>query len=353
MTISIHAKIIGLVLAAVLSSLAVGCGVKEFDDPSAAVGTRTDEIRMVSNSDQPTPITPLNSPIRENEASFSHDGHTVYFQRGPLETSDIYVSHLSGNFEDMKWSEPEPLPAPINTPFSEVEPKISLDGKRLYFQSNRPGGKGGLDIWVSELGEDGLWQKPVSLPFPINTEFNDHCLYFDDPINEDSAYLASNRPGTLGRNDLWYTRKVNGVWTTPVNLGPNINSPGNEHMAMLDPLDSNRLVVTSNRLGTLGGEDQWISLRQPDSSCASAPCWGPLINLGAPWNSPSDDRCGDWTMKRGSGQMNRSTNARGLGSELYFVFASNRPDPPTNPTGRGNLDHYFVRWETVLESLGF
>jgi WD40 repeat protein len=300
----------------------------------------------ISADDEPTPITSLNSPFRDNEASFTHDGHTVYFAcHGRFSSApaaaDICVSHLTGTFENMQWSEPEPVPFPITTTdFNEQEPKISLDGKRLYFQSNRPGGKGGLDVWVSERGPSGEWQDPVSLPFPINTAFNDHCLYFDDMVHEDSAYLASNRPGTLGGNDLWYTVKIGGEWTAPVNLGPNINSPGNDHMAMVGP--DGRLWVTSNRAGTMGGEDQWVSERDANGN------WGPLRNLGAPWNSPSDDRCGDWTFKRGMGQMKRSDKAGGLGSEIYFVFASSRPEAP----GAGNLDNYYVRFGAVLESLG-
>jgi hypothetical protein len=318
-----------------------------------AGGTGVQAMEPAPESDSaPHAIDPLNSPFKETEASFTHDGHTVYFacygRFGSAPTAaDICVSHLTGKFEDMQWSEPELVPFSL-TEFNEQEPKISLDGKRLYFQSNRPGGKGGLDVWVSERGPSGEWQDPVSLPFPINTPFNDHCLYFDDPVNENSAYLASNRPGTLGGNDLWYTRKIDGEWTTPVNLGPNINSKDNDHMAMVGP--DGRLWVTSNRAGTMGGEDQWVSERQPDSSCGSPPCWGPLINLGAPWNSPSDDRCGDWTFKTGMGQIERSDNAGGLGSEIYFVFSSSRPEAPAS--GAGNLDNYFVRFDAVLQSLG-
>jgi hypothetical protein len=303
----------------------------------------------VSADDELHPIDPLNSSFKENEASFTHDGHTVYFacygRFGSAPTgADICVSHLTGRFEDMQWSEPEPVPFPITTQFNEQEPKISLDGKRLYFQSNRPGGKGGVDVWVSERGPSGEWQDPVSLPFPINTPFNDHCFYFDDMVHEDSGYLASNRPGTLGGNDMWYTEKIDGHWTTPVNLGPNINSPRNDHMAMVGP--DGRLWVTSDRAGTMGGEDQWVSEIDADGG------WGPLRNIGAPWNSPSDDRCGDWTFKRGMGQMRRSDNAGGPGSEIYFVFSSSRPEAPTIPSGAGNLDNYYVRFDAVLESLG-
>lgn len=309
---------------------------------------------MKSGVDTLQPITALNSPFKDNEASFTQDGHTVYFacygRFGSAPTAaDICVSHLTGQFEDMRWSEPELVPSPITTEFNEQEPKISLNGTRLYFQSNRPGGLGGVDVYYSDF-VDGEWQKPVNLGAPINTVFNDHCLYFedmrayDDLEREAVAYLASNRPGTFGGNDLWISRRVNGVFQTPVNLGPQINSAANDHMAMLGP--DGRLWVTSNRVGTMGGEDQWVSERDANGD------WGALRNLGAPWNSASDDRCGDWTLKAGMGQTERSENAVGVGSEIYFVFSSSRPEPPTSPSGSGNLDNYFVRFDAVLEALG-
>jgi hypothetical protein len=378
MTISIHAMT-RAALAAVLSSLVVGCGVKEFDDPSAAVGTRTAEIQIMSNSDQPTPITPelgedgqwkepeslevkaadndlhelsaLNQ-VSDNEVSFSHDGHTAYWAcygrfGSPPNNADICTAHLTGKFEDQQWSEAERLPEPINSPFNDREPKISMDGTHLWFQSDRPTGHGGFDVWVVYRNEDGSWGTPENLPFPINTPFNDHCLYFTDPLTETDAYMASNRPGTYGSNDLWHVTRdpETGLWSTPVNMGPNINSAGNEHMAMLDPLDPNRLIVTADRAGGMGGEDQWISFKQPDGS------WGPLKNLGSPWNTPSHDRCGDWNMTRGMGQTMRSDNSNGFGSELYFVFASGRP-LPAGPSAVVGLKNYYVRWDAVLQSLG-
>ena len=277
------------------------------------------------------PIAALNTPFRENEANFSQDGRTVYFACGegaPSPASpDICVSHLTGDFEDADWSEPELLPFPINTPFAEREPMITKDGRHLYFHSNRPGGFGGLDIYVSEMGPDGEWQTPVNLGAPINTRFNDHCFYFVDMETEDEAYMASDRPeGRIGGTDIWHTRKVDGVWTEPENLGPNINSAGaGTHMAIVGP-DGRLWVTASRRADSLGEEDQYVSERDANGD------WGPLRNLGAPMNTTSNDRCGDFTR-----------------DGKFFVFSSNFPE---QNAPRGNQDIYFVNFDDLLKSLG-
>ena len=81
------------------------------------------------------PIAALNSPFRENEATFSADGETVYFAcfGRSAGSPDICVSHLTGEFEDADWSEPELVPS-LSTPFNEQEPMLTLDGRHLYFQ---------------------------------------------------------------------------------------------------------------------------------------------------------------------------------------------------------------------------
>src|SRR5688572_24993946 len=90
-------------------------------------------------------VNAVNTTNLEHEASFTQDGHTMYFnctgRRADDGGGDICVSRLIGNFEDGRWTEPEVVPA-ISTQFREAEPKISRNGKRLFFQSNRPGGFG-------------------------------------------------------------------------------------------------------------------------------------------------------------------------------------------------------------------
>jgi hypothetical protein len=304
-------------------------------------------------------VNAVNTTNLEHEASFTQDGHTMYFnctgRRAGDGGGDICVSRLIGNFEDGRWTKPEVVPA-ISTQFREAEPKISRNGKRLFFQSDRPGGFGGTDVYYSDL-VDGAWQTPVNLGPPINTPFNDHCLYFedmrayDDLDLETDVYLASNRrdrldpldpsKNTMGGNDMWISHRKDGVYSTPVNLGPTINSGANDHMAMVGP--DGRLWVTTDavRPGALGGEDMYLSTRQADGS------WGPLVNMGPSFNTKKDDRCADFVMGTGHGAMERDDDAstHAKGNVIYAVYASTDREG-----GMGNRDLWYFRLDDLLRA---
>jgi hypothetical protein len=311
-------------------------------------------------------INAVNTALPEHEASFTQDGHTMYFRcddpNDPQRGNDICVSRLIGNFEDGRWTDPERLPYPINTEFGDHEPKISRNGKRLFFQSDRlePGdldGRRDADVYYSDL-VDGEWQTPVRLPAPINTEFNDHCMYFDDMRAYDDldletdVYLASNRvdpldpldpsKNTMGGNDMWLSHRKNGEYSEPVNLGPNINSRFNDHMAMVGP-DGKLWVTTTdpNRPGAMGGEDMYRSSRQADGS------WGPIVNMGPSFNTEKDDRCADFAMGTGKGGMERDDDANGKGNVIYAVYAST-----DRPGGMGNRDLWYFRLDDLLRAEG-
>lgn len=262
----------------------------------------------------------INTVHRESEPSFTADGRTMYFN---CNSGDICVSHLTGTWEEGNWTAPEMLDAPISTVYEDVEPVINATGDKLYFTSRRPGyrwwgisflspfmdvfrvvntlsinklgrtffgGLGLADIYVS-YWIDGAWSEPRSLNDvagepPINTPFHDHCLFFSTDGKE--AFWTSTRPGGFGENDIWSSRLVDGRWTEPENLGPNVNGPGSEHSPIPTP-DGRSLYVTAARSDGFGDDDIYITTRGVDGA------WGPLINLGPIVNGPGDDRCAVWT----------------------------------------------------------
>lgn len=262
----------------------------------------------------------INTVHREAEPSFTADGRTMYFN---CNSGDICVSHLSGTWEEGSWTTPERLGAPISTAYEDVEPVINAAGDKLYFTSRRPGNRwwgisflspfmdvfrvvntlatarlgrtflGGLgltDVYVS-YWIDGVWSEPRSLNDiagepPINTPFHDHCLFFSTDGKE--AFWTSTRPGGFGGNDVWTSRQVDGKWTEPENIGPNVNGPGGEHSPIPTP-DGQSLYVTATRPDGFGDEDIYITARGADGA------WGPLLNLGPLVNGPGDDRCPIWT----------------------------------------------------------
>ncbi len=230
------------------------------------------------------------------EPSLSWDGLTLLFVRGRAGgDADIHASTRTPD----GWTAPEPIDA-INSPYDELGPRLSFDGSRLYFYSDRPGGLGGYDLWVAQRGPEG-WETPANLGNAVNSSYHEYgpapgpdgsVLYFasnrptvdapqDDrtpqwpatlredwerrtydlyrssisdagyaiavplavlntPANEgspcvspvgDFLYFASDRPGGAGGFDLLRSRRSEGGWSVPENLGATVNSAHNE----LDP----------------------------------------------------------------------------------------------------------------------
>ncbi len=309
-------KHVGAFSAVVLGFL-VGCVSLEAALPAAPVTVQAPSPQQTA----PVNLGPvINTKLREAEASFTADGTTMYFncqmRPGPG-GNDICVSHLTGAFEEGRWTTPE-IVAPGVISLAETfdaEPSISPDGKTLFFMSGkRPGGYGGMDIWYSE-NVDGVWQTPKNAGPPFNSPYEDHCLFVSVDGNE--AFWTSTRPGGYGGNDIWTSRKVNGVWQPASNLGPNVNSPQSDHHSILSP-DGKSLYVTSGRPGGFGGEDIYVTTRD------AAGVWGPLVNLGPLVNSAKDDRCPSFTP-----------------DFRFFVFDSERPG------GNGSKDLWWIYYDQI------
>jgi hypothetical protein len=289
----------------------------------------------------------INSQFRESEPSFTGDGRTMYFN---CYDADICVSHLNGSWEEGKWTQPERVGEPISTGYFEVEPLINAAGDKLYFQSNRPLGRlnknpllspfvtssffivnylaetkfgvslfdgfGLGNVWVS-YKIDGVWSEPKNLNDvpgepPVNTAYHDHCLSFSADGNE--AFWTSTRPGGSGGNDIWTSRRVNGKWTSPENLGPNVNGSGDEHHSIPTP-DGRSLYVTSMRGGGYGGEDTYITTRDANGT------WGPLVNLGSLINGPGDDRCPAWTPDFKIFLFDSTRGSGSGGIDIWWVYS--------------------------------
>ncbi|HEY3404369.1 MAG TPA: OmpA family protein [Ohtaekwangia sp.] len=160
----------------------------------------------------------INIKFHDAAASMSADGNTLllYYEEG---SGDIYQSKREGT----EWTDPVPLNKNINTPlFWETSACMSADGKKLFFTSNRPGGKGELDIWVSELDAKGEWGKAVNLGGNVNTHGNEDSPF----IHADGVtlYFSSDGHPSMGSNDIYFSEFKDGRWHKPVNLGYPINS---------------------------------------------------------------------------------------------------------------------------------
>jgi len=176
----------------------------------------------------------INTRMNEGTCTISADGKTLIFTScqgaDGLGSCDLYISKKTGQ----SWADPQNLGAPINTASWESQPSLSADGRTLYFVSNRKGGFGKRDIWVSQLDMDGNWNVPENLGNDINTQEDDISPFIH--VNAQSLYFASEGHLGFGGLDLFLSEKIGGVWDTPKNLG----YPLNDHQ------DQASLFITSD-----------------------------------------------------------------------------------------------------------
>jgi outer membrane protein OmpA-like peptidoglycan-associated protein/tetratricopeptide (TPR) repeat protein len=143
----------------------------------------------------------INTKSREADACFSPDGNLLYFtsnRKGGYGGLDIYVSYKLRNGE---WSEAKNLGPNINTSEDERAPFMHADGVTLYFSSKGHGGLGGFDILSSRINEFNTWSKPANIGYPINTTSDD--VFYITSADRTRAYYASNQERGYGRTDLY------------------------------------------------------------------------------------------------------------------------------------------------------
>jgi hypothetical protein len=148
---------------------------------------------------------------------------------GGYGSCDLYFSA----YKNGTWSTPVNLRPPVNSQYWESTPSISADGSTLFFASNRPGGLGAKDIWISRMKPDGTWSTPKNPGKNINTEGNEMSpfIHFDGR----TLYFASDgRPG-MGGYDIYMSRmNDDSTWSEPKNLGYPINTYNDEMGLVID-----------------------------------------------------------------------------------------------------------------------
>ncbi len=145
--------------------------------------------------------------------SLNSDGTELYLFKNDNYDGNIYVTR----FADGKWTPVEKLNKNINTRFYESHASISADGKKLYFTSNREGGLGELDLWVSEKDATGDWGVASNLGNVVNTPYNEETPF----ISGDGITLtfSSEGHGSMGGYDIFLSKLSEGKWSGPVNIG--------------------------------------------------------------------------------------------------------------------------------------
>jgi Tol biopolymer transport system component len=179
----------------------------------------------------------------EGEPFITRDGQAIYFTAvlPPKENEIWQADQYRARRTSKGWGVPEKLDAAVNTKASEWHISIS-DSNIMYFTTDREAGTSSFhgDIYRIELNND-KFINPTKLPFPINTDYNDS----DPLIAPDESFLIfhSDRPGGFGQHDLYITFNVNSQWSDPVNMGKKINTAGWEMAPTLTP-DGKYLLYT-------------------------------------------------------------------------------------------------------------
>ncbi len=203
----------------------------------------------------------INTFGNEGAPSLSSDGQLLFFvacaeidgsygsNRKGFGSCDIFYTQKVGN----NWAKPYNMNPPISTQFYETQPSFAADGKTLYFVSNRPGGMGSTDIYVSTLKDNGSWSMPLNLGNKVNSKEKEESVF----IHPDgkTLYFGSAGHTGMGGLDIYVSRMdENGIWGEPVNLGYPINTPGDENSLVVGA-SGDLAYFASNRPGGYGGLD--------------------------------------------------------------------------------------------------
>ena len=150
--------------------------------------------------------------------SLNSDGTELFLYKDDNFDGNIYSSVYSND----KWSSIKKLNKNINTKFYESHACISADGKMLYFTSNREGGQGQLDIYVSVKDATGDWGAAINLGATINTGFNEDTPFITR--NDSILYFSSEGHNSMGGFDVFKSLRLGDVWKTPENIGYPVNT---------------------------------------------------------------------------------------------------------------------------------
>lgn len=227
------------------------------------------------------------TPIRFSDSVNSNN--LEYYPSFPIEANKIIFTRRVGNNEDFyesrfingQWQNADPLNGAVNTGFNEGAQSISADGKMMVFAGcDYPRGFGSCDLYVSYFDDSGKWSSPQNLGKAVNTDFWESAPTI--AADKTSIYFSSNRPGGIGGQDIWVTRFKDGEWQKAQNVGIVINTKGDDGSPFLHA-DGQTLYFSSNGHLGYGGSDLFVSRKDSSGD------WGMPVNLGYPINTIDEE----------------------------------------------------------------
>lgn len=249
----------------------------------AKLSQKPDETGSVGVSGQPELFSSniFEGDVNEGTPAFSKDGKTMILARGNngkrkggLDV-DLFISRLGDN---NTWSQPLRLPISDSLAW-DGSPAFSADGKTLYFASNRAGGAGGIDLYRTSIDASGRFSRPVNMGRDINTPGDEMFPYVGPNAR---LYFASDGHPGLGKLDVFVATRSGGV-TRVENMGQPINSPADDFGLIYT--DPTRGFMASNRAGGKGDDDIYFFQEGPASDTSTI-----VVQTPPPANAPKTVR---------------------------------------------------------------
>lgn len=212
---------------------------------------------------EPIDAKTLNKKFHEGTSSYNEKMQELYFDRSNYngkkarmaadKTNKLKIYRMVWLPDQSRWGDEVIEAVPFNDKeYSVCHPALSKDGKTLFFSSDKPGGYGGMDLYSSTREIGGNWSTPVNMGPTVNTSANEMFPFIaDDGI----LYFASNGHLGLGGLDVFSTQKVGKAsWQTPENIGYPINTNSDDFGYIIDK-DNKKGYIVSNRPGGMGDDD--------------------------------------------------------------------------------------------------
>lgn len=222
----------------------------------------------------------ISTSMNERDFSVSPDGSEIYFTiSSPKSTFQTIV--FSKRVKHGQWTKPEVVS--FAGQFSDLEPAISADCKTLYFASNRPitgTTPKDFDLWKVQR-EGNSWGIPENLGANINSETDE---FYPSITKSGNLYFTAQYKNGIGREDIFVSALVNGVYQMPAVLDSAVNSKAFEFNAFVSPDEKYMLFTSYGRKDDSGGGDLYISVKDDNNK------WKPAVNLRE-LNSPQLDYC--------------------------------------------------------------
>jgi len=312
------------VLALTLSVLVVGQHKLELKNPPA-------EATLLAEGF-------ISTSINERDFALSPDGNEIHYTISTPQSS-FQTIVISKKDKHGNWSKPELVS--FAGKFSDLEPALSADGKKLYFASNRPleGSKPkDFDIWMVERNDD-TWGEPRNLGPTINTESDE---FYPSIAKSGNLYFTAQYKDGVGREDIFLASWKNGEFKKPVALDTAINSKGFEFNAFVDPDEKYILFTGYGRQDDTGRGDLYMSVQDASGK------WLPAKNL-KPINSNRLDYCPYVSPDKKTLFFTSERAPLPVSFDVKATYDQIQKVNQSTLNGSGNL--YWVSFEKVLNAI--